>query len=496
MGSNTFRLVVYNWTPGGPHRLSDEIREAVRLASGVSGGRLQEDAIERAVGAARLFGAFCRASGVDEVQALATSALRDATNRKEALRRIAADGGLEARVLSAEDEARYGWLGAVNSTTLRDGLVLDVGGGSVQVSEVAGRALERAMSAPLGAVRMTDAFLSRSRARRGDIAALRAHVAERLEEHAWISRHGGRLVGVGGTVRTLAVMAQKRRDYPLDEIHGYRLGRDELEALIGDMAALPAASRSRLPGLKADRADITLAGAVVIDSVMERIGVERIEVCAQGLREGVFWERYLAPADPPLLPDVRRASVLNVAGVYHFDRAHADHVARLSLGLYEELARLGLHEGDDSEREWLWAAGMLHDVGVLVDYNDHHKHSFYLVLNAGLPGFDHRELAMIALLVRAHRKGQGQPSLEGLGGVLRPGDEARLGQLAACLRVAEQLERDRAQRVRSVSAALDDGAVRVAVRSEGDARLAVWSAAQQAGAFERAFGKRLEIAAA
>jgi exopolyphosphatase/guanosine-5'-triphosphate,3'-diphosphate pyrophosphatase len=231
----------------------------------------------------------------------------------------------------------------------------------------------------------------------------------------------------------------------------------------------------------------------VVDAVMERVGVERLEVCAQGLREGIFWERYLAPSDPPLLPDVRRASVLNVAGTYHYDRVHAEHVARLALGLYEELARLGLHDGDDREREWLWAAGMLHDVGVLVDYNDHHKHSFYLVLNAGLPGFAHRELAMIALLVRAHRKGT--PSLEGLGAVLERGDERRLGRLTACLRVAEQLERGRAQLVHSVRAALDNGAVRVDVRAEGDARLAVWSAAQQTGVFERAFGRRLEVAA-
>ena len=187
------------------------------------------------------------------------------------------------------------------------------------------------------------------------------------------------------------------------------------------MAALPARARDRLPGLKTDRADIMLAGAVTVDAVMERVGADRLEVCAQGLREGVFYERFLAPRDPPLLDDVRRAGVLNVARLYRYDAPHADRVARLALALYEELARLGLHPADEAEREWLWAAGMLHDVGVMVDYNDHHKHSYYLVLNAGLPGFAHRELAMIALLVRAHRKGP--VSLEGLGPVLEAGDE-------------------------------------------------------------------------
>jgi exopolyphosphatase/guanosine-5'-triphosphate,3'-diphosphate pyrophosphatase len=491
LGSNTFRLVVFRHSPGGGFRLADEIREPVRLAAGAPDGRLAPEAIERAARAARLFASFAGAAGIDEVIPVATSALRDAANRDQALERIGAAGGLRARVLSAGEEARYGVLGALNSTTLRDGLVLDVGGGSVQVGLVHGRALERSASEPLGAVRMTEAFLGTARPARGALKALRRHVAGRLAPLDWIARRGGRLLGVGGSVRTLAVMAQKRDGYPLDEVHGFVLTREALGALIEDMAALPARSRDRLPGLKTDRADIMLGGAVVVDAVMERVGADRLEVCAQGLREGVFYERYLAPRDPPLFPDVRRASVLNVARVYRYDAPHAEHVAALALNLYEELARLGLHAGDDAEREWLWAAGLLHDVGVLVDYNDHHKHSYYLVLNAGLPGFGHRELALVALLVRAHRKGP--VSLEGLGAVLEPGDEDRLGRLAACLRIAEHLERGRANLVRSVSAARDAGTVRVTVAGEGDARLAVWSAAQQAGVFERGFGRRLEL---
>ncbi len=492
LGSNTFRLVVFRHSPGGPFQLADEIRQPVRLAAGARDGVLRPDAMGRAAEAARLFSSFCAAGGIDEIAAVATSALRDAANREQALDLIA-EGGLRARVLSAEEEARYAVLGVLNSTTLRDGLVLDLGGGSLQLSLVQGRVLDRSASEPLGAVRMTEAFLGTGRAGRSPLRALRRHLAERLEPLDWVARRGGRLIGVGGSVRTLAVMAQKREGYALDEIHGYVLGRDALGALIDDMAALPARARDRLPGLKTDRADIMLAGAVTVDAVMERVGADRLEVCSQGLREGVFYERFLAPRDPPLLDDVRRAGVLNVARLYRYDAPHADRVARLALALYEELARLGLHPADEAEREWLWAAGMLHDVGVMVDYNDHHKHSYYLVLNAGLPGFAHRELALIALLVRAHRKGP--VSLEGLGPVLEAGDERRLVRLAAGLRIAEHLERGRAGLVRSVTCALDDGTVRVVVGGDDDAGLAVWSAAQQAAVFERAYGRRLELAA-
>ncbi len=168
--------------------------------------------------------------------------------------------------------------------------------------------------------------------------------------------------------------------------------------------------------------------------------------------------------------------------IYRCERAHAEQVTALALAVYDGLARLGLHALEHPERELLWAAGMLHDAGVLVDYNDHHKHGFYLVLNAGLPGFRHRELALVALLVRSHRKALPTPAP--LEGVLGVDDAERLMRLAACLRVAEQLERGRAGGIREVRMEAPDGTVRLAVRAEGDPAVALWSAALEAPIFD------------
>lgn len=491
MGSNTFRLVVFVYRPGGSFQLVDEIRDPVRLSGGAGEQGLHPASIERAAHTARLYAAFCAASEVDEVAAVTTSAARDAANRDEVMRALTADGALQVRVLSAEEEAWYGYLGVVNGTTLGDGAVLDLGGGSIQVTQVVGRGLERMVSRPLGAVRMTERFLPGPRASRGDLKALRKHVARELEDVPWIAETGARMVGIGGTIRTLARMHQRHTGYALDELHGYRLERDGLEEVIELMAALPAPERSRLPGLKPDRADITLAGAVVISTIMERAGVDAAEICAQGLREGIFYERLLGPADPPLIGDVRRQSILNLMDTFRCERAHCDHVARLAIGLYDELARLGLHIVDRRERDLLWAAAMLHDCGVLVDYNDHHRHGYYLVLNAGLPGFRHAELALVALLVRGHRKAL--PTSAPLESVLEEGDESRLLRLAACLRVAEQLERGRAGGVRELHADADDRTIRLRVRAEGDPEVALFTASLEAPAIEKAFGRRLEL---
>ena len=159
--------------------------------------------------------------------------------------------------------------------------------------------------------------------------------------------------------------------------------------------------------------------------------------------------------------------------------------------MFDELGRLGLHPRDDLEREWLWASAILHDVGVIVDYNDHHKHGEYLVMNAGLPGFRHRELVIIALLVRGHRKAL--PSPNGLAEILQPGDEQRLLRLAVCLRLAEQLERGRGQRVRDLAFSAEGDVLTLHLDSEADVSVARWAAAIEASNFERATGRRLEI---
>ena len=334
LGSNTFRLVVFAYRPGGPFRLVDEVREVVRLTEGTPpGDPISGDAIGRAARVARLFAGFCRGSGVDEVRAVATSAIRDAPNGDEVLAAIV-DAGIPARVVSGDEEARYGYLGAVNGTTLTDGLVAELGGGSIQVGRVSDRLLTRSMSRALGAVRMTDAHMTGQVTTRDNVKALRRHALDVFRLDPWIE-DGRRLVAMGGAVRTLATMAQKSSDYPLGEVHGYLMERSALRELIVRMTALPRHERKRIPGLKADRADIMLAGAVVIDSLMQTAGVDRVEVCAQGLRWGVFWEAFLAPDSPPLVDDVRATSVRDLAQVYGYDRDHAEQVSALALDIFD-----------------------------------------------------------------------------------------------------------------------------------------------------------------
>jgi exopolyphosphatase/guanosine-5'-triphosphate,3'-diphosphate pyrophosphatase len=490
LGSNSFRLVVF--TAGeGWWRRTDEIHEPVRIGAGLAEtGKLSPEGIARGLATAEVFAHFCEALGITEIDAVATSAIRDATNAHEFLDHAA----LPVRVLSKEEEARMGYLAAVNSTTLADGAVLDLGGGSMQLVRVASRHARELQSWPLGAVRMTERFgLGEGTASKKQLKALREHVEQELEDAPWLPRSGDRLVGIGGTVRNLAAAVQRAQGVPEFGVQGFTVERDALAELVARLGALEPADRAKVPGIKYSRADLILAGAAVVDAVLDIGGFPAIEATEAGLREGVFFARHL-DGDPPLFDDVRRSSVVNLAAQYHADPAHTEHVARLALGLFDDLAAAGLHPGDGRERELLWAACVLHDIGMSVDYDDHHKHSRYLVLNSGLPGFTQREVAVIGQAVRFHRKGM--PTSGGFDQLFEDGDEQILDRCALLLRLAEDLERSRDQLVREVHVRCDDGCVGLVLHANGDVRVARWAASRETELFRRAFARDLEITAA
>jgi exopolyphosphatase/guanosine-5'-triphosphate,3'-diphosphate pyrophosphatase len=502
LGSNSFRLVVFQAGEGWWRR-TDEIYEPVRIGQGLMAtGRLGEEPIERALATLDVFAHFCRASdlGAEQVDAVATSAIRDADNAEAFLARARKRFGMPIRVLSREQEARCGYLAAVNSTTLADGCVLDLGGGSMQLVRVAGRAARESGSWRLGTVRMSERFLPpNGPAKRRQLSELREYIGAELAGATWLEHlrkdsHPGRLVGIGGTVRNLAAAAQRAAGLPSNGVQGMVIGVEALEELTERLAALPAAERASVPGVKPARADLILAGAVVVREALRAGGFEALATTEAGLREGVFFDRLLADEpDGPLFADVRRASVMNMAAQYRVDAAHTGHVATLALGMFDELARLGLHDGDPRERELLWAASMLHDIGMSIDYDDHHKHSRYLILNGGLPGFAPVETAIIAQAARYHRKGM--PSPGPMAALFGEGDLARLDRCAALLRLAEDLERSRDQLVRGTDIDLHGGEVQLRLIAEGDPAVPRWAAGREGELFARAFHRELAVAA-
>jgi exopolyphosphatase / guanosine-5'-triphosphate,3'-diphosphate pyrophosphatase len=437
LGSNTARLVVLLYQPGYRYQRLDELREVVRLSEGMgTSGILRAEPFERGIRALRTFRSFCDAVGVDDVRATATSAVRAARNGAAFVAAARDTAGVELEVLSGEQEARFGALAVANSLDVDDAVVFDLGGGSLQLSSLVERRFAGGGALPLGAVRMTEAFLDGDPPRGKALKALRRHVREALEPRLTDLPAGAPVVGMGGTLRNLASVAQTRSGYRPELLHGYRLERAVLEDLVDELAGMSVAQRRDVKGLNGDRADIIVAGGTVIAETLSALATKAVRISGQGLREGLFYP-YLFPDGDHLAPDLREFSALNLMREYYDYPAHNLHVRLLALQLFDQLRPL--HGLGDPERELLGSAALVHDIGMAVDYYAHHKHGMYLVMGRALPGYSHREQVMVALMVRYHRRGS--PADLGLGGVLEAGDMERLAVLAGLLRLAEYLER-------------------------------------------------------
>ncbi len=491
LGSNTTRLIVMAYNRPSCYRLMDEVRESVRLIDGMGDDRaLQPAAMERAIDSLAMFKALCQGAGVAHVIAVGTSAVRDASNQTAFLARVKDETGLDVRVLSGEEEAYYGYLGVVNSTAVQHGFVLDIGGGSTEVTHIANRQFGAWVSRPVGAVRFTQRYIHTDPISTKDYHALEQGADEQFTDLDWFAATPNtRLVGIGGTIRNLARVAQKRSKYPLERLHGYILHRDMLRRIITTLRNKNQTERETIAGLNSERADVILAGAMVLYRAMLHSGYTEIEVCGQGLREGIFYEQFLNDRSPPIIDNVRQFSVYNLVQQFHYEPAHVEKVRELSISIFDQTT--ALHGYGAWERELLGAAAILHDIGVTVSYYDHHKHSAYLLQHSGLPGFSPREIALLTVLVRSHRKGD--VLTREFDTMLQPDDATRLARLAAMLRLAEFLERSKSQAIDHVQIELTNGTMRIHVYASGDVTAEIWNATRRSRLFQKAFGLQIDI---
>jgi len=497
LGSNSARLVVAAYTPGQAFKITDEVSRRVRLVEGLAvNHRLQPGGMRRALEALQLFATFCRANAIAHVIPVATAAVRDADNRAEFLAKVQATTGLRLRVLSGEREAYLGALSAINSLNIAAGLVMDIGGGSAEISRIQGRRFKHGVTTSLGAVRLTESYLSHDPVQPLEARHLKRHLADTFDTLSWMRLGPGEVfVGLGGTIRALARIDRESRGYPINLIHGYELELSRLERLLTKLRGLRVKERARQTrGLRADRVDSIVAGGWVVATAMRRAGAQRLIVCGQGLREGILYQEFLKSARSPIIRCPREFSVLNLARLYGYEIPHTRQVAKLALSLFDQLH--AAHGYSAVERGYLWAAAQLHDIGTVVDYYDHHKHSAYLILSTGLPGYSHREIALISRLCLYHRKGN--PALDPFTHVCERGDLDRLRCLAALLRLAECLDHSQSQAVRKLSVRVSSHTIylTIHVRTRAEGRMEIWEAQRGADLFEAAFGRKLEIEAA
>ena len=477
----------------------DEMKAAPRLGAGLSErNELDEAAMDRAADAITRMHTLAGQLGATRIEAVATSAVRDATNGAAFIQRIREATGLRVRLLSGPQEARLSFRSALAHFELGEGraIVMDIGGGSLELALSADGLVDSLESLPVGAIRMTETHLAESSGKK-QVKALRKAVREALRgQLPYREWRGAQCIGSGGTFTNLAGIHLARQGIATARtVHGTSVARAELEHLLEWLQDMTPAERLTVPGLNPARADIIVAGLAVAAETMARFEAREVVVSAYGIREGLLLETArVAPVivDPGV---ARERSVRELAERSHYEELHARQVQRLALQLFDTLGpRLGCEAGD---RQILADAALLHDIGYHISYSKHHKHSYHLILYADFLGMTPEEQVAIANIARYHRGALPKKKHRNFG-PLETGIRERIRRLAAILRVADGFDRGHVAGVDRIKVRWLDRALRltpVAGAPTHSLRLELWGASRKCDLLERVAGVPVEIVA-
>ena len=505
IGTNSVHMLVVRVREDLSFEVIDREKAMVRLgAGGLDGKALTAEAMQAALQALVKFKRLAQARQVDTVLAAATSATREARNGGEFLSRIERETGIRARVITGADEARLIHQAAVYGVDVGGGraVVIDIGGGSVEITLGTANSIQAARSFKLGVIRLTERFVRTDPLSERDERRLVKHVNDEIARYCDQITAAGfdRVIGTSGTILSLGAVAStmSRGSLP-SELRNLRVTAKQLRRVRKTSTRLDLEQRLLLPGLDPRRADLMVAGAVLLETILRRLGADELTLCDLALREGLVLDyvrrnkRRIARVDA--IPDVRRRSTIELAERCNYDASHAQHVTRLALALFDQTR--AYHGMTDREREWLEFASLLHDIGALISFVRHHRHSYYLIKNGDLRGFQPDEIEVMALVARYHRRGTPKTSHDEYADLAAP-LRRTVRMLASILRVAESLDRSHGQVISSLE--LRDGGksavLRIHTQANADAELELWATSRHLRPFQKLVGKdvTLEVA--
>jgi len=496
IGTNSLHLIVAEIDPDtGRFRILGREKDLVRLGIGSTDMKyLSESAMDRALLTLKRYKQIADSSNA-QVRAIATSAVREALNKDEFVRRVRTETGIRVEIASGVEEARLIHLGVLQALPVfkKRHLMMDIGGGSTEFLLGQERKVLYNNSLKLGAVRLTEKFFKTGKASPESIAECRHYVSGILTpvERGLNDFRFDVAIGSSGTITNLAQMISVTRGNSPDmPMNGFSFSRKELVAAVERIfSCTSAAERSKIPGLDPARADIIVAGAVILDEIFDVLDLKTMTISDYALREGIILdtiEKFYRKKKLDHLHDIRYSSVLQIAENFQYEKKHAEQVARLALRIFDQTA--SLHHLGKNERVYLEAAALLHEVGLFVSHAQHHRHSYYLIRNAELLGFTENEKEIIANVARYHRKSHPKLKHEGYN-KLDAEEQEIVHKLASILRVADGLDRTHAAVIKNIRCRRSRSGLVLKLqknkRMEDD--LEIWGAERKKALFEETF---------
>ena len=495
IGTNSVHMIVVQVRPDLSFEVIDREKDMVRLgAGGLDGRSLTATATAAALQTLSKFKRLADSHKVDEIIAAATSATREADNGGDFIAEVARRTGIRIRIISGREEARLIHLAAVygvdvgNSTAC----VIDIGGGSVEVTLGSASQLAMARSFKTGVIRLTERYVKSDPLSPGDERRLVKHLRREMGDYLMdvAARGFDRVIGTSGTILSLgSLVLTESRGRAVTEVRNQRVPAKGLRRLRKRLIETDLDGRLRIPAMDPRRADLSVAGSILLDTILRTLEADELTLCDLALREGLVLD-YIERNGERIreverYPDVRRRSVMELGERCGYSSEHAEQVARLALSIFDQTR--SVHALGDRERELLEYGALLHDVGVHISYEKHHRHSYYLIKNGDLRGFEPAEREAIALIARYHRQATPKKAHEGYSDLDGSGRRT-VKTLAAMVRLAEGLDRSHAQSIAGIDLYPRGEEYIARLRSAGDAELELWAAQRHVQPLERVLG--------
>ncbi|MCP3772224.1 Ppx/GppA family phosphatase [Paenibacillus sp. MZ04-78.2] len=494
IGSNSIRLAVNEQTTGGAYRVIGEFKESARLSQRIGAdGTLAQADIQVIVKVLSHFKRICHAHEVTEYRVAATAAIRNAANSQEILNTLRRESGFHVELLSGEDEARLGFLGMIQTMDISDGFLVDIGGGSTEISLFRDRTLIRSVSFPFGAVNTTRKFAPDGEFQEEQLQGIRQMVEDAIAREPWIRQSPGLpLVGLGGGVRTLCKINQRKRKYSLPLTHNYTIPAAEVDELAAWLPLMPGEKRKKIDGLSKDRYDIIIPGLLILQTIFQAAGASHYVVSGAGLRDGLFFESFY-PVDTELKHMAERSADNLLALHSTAPRAHLSQVSRTALKLFDALTEAGKQRFDPRARLCLIVAAKLYRIGASLSYYQYPKHSFHMIAHTRIDGLTHREILICAFTASYKTKARTQQAVQHHKDILKNTDTDLIAKLGTLLKLAVALDISETQALEVTTAFSESKALHLRLKAKHDPSAEYREALGLQKEFKNTWGQQLKV---
>lgn len=504
VGTNSFHLIVVKTNESGGFEIVDREREVIRLGEGSSGNikYIKSEVFGRAIATLKRFKGIADSHNA-VVRAVATSAVRESYNKNEFIQAVLEETGIEIEVISGYEEARLIYLGVMKAVPIynKKALVIDIGGGSTELLIGYKGEKKFSISLKIGAVRLTEKFFPDYVVTESRIKECKKWVeVELVHAASMIGKLGFSIcVGSSGTIMSTGLIIQAMRKGNSTSnmiLNNFEFSKKELEKVKEEILNRKTiVNRKKISGLDEKRADIAPAGIIILSTIFQLLNIKTITISGYALREGIILDslqKLHADSSMPNLSDIRNESVRHLAESCRYDKLHCKHIAKLSVDFFVQLKNL--HKLGDECKEYLFAAAMLHDVGYHISHTNHHQHSFYIIKNSELLGFNENEISIIAHTARYHRKSHPKSRHEDFN-LLSPATQEVVKKLSAMLRVVDAFDRTHKQLIKSIKADVNKNSVDLIVKCHNGVvpEIELWNLQRRKGLFEEVFSKKIIV---